>query len=212
MDCSVKQSGNICSVLKFLGIAQIVATVIMVIAAYNVEPGFSAIGSQLAIVANKCNQVIPEYRTMFEKSSASIVKQEANLIQTVRANDDIAYKLTSVGNTLEAKRGKFYWPDSLADIGADLKIYGNTVSSLSSGISEQVQILQQYKNVVFPMTLAVFDEFYELGKCAEQTSRNLSSGSHAALIITLLICGILFLLNGIGLLYIANYLRNLNNN
>ena len=133
----------------------------------------------------------------------SIIKQKESLRQAALATDDIASKLGSVGDALESKRGKFYYPDSLANIGRDLKIYSNTVAALSAVIRDQIQVLEQFKSVTLPLTLEVFDEISEFGKCSEQTAKNLASGSQAALILTLLICGLLFLLNGIGLIFIA---------
>ena len=197
---------TICAMLKYLGVAQIIATVVMVAVAYNIEPGFIAVGKQLERIASKSNVVIPEYRKLVRDTSQNIINQEANLSSAAAATDDIARKLADTGYALEKRRGGLFYPDKLADIGADLQVYGRTVSSLSNGIRAQVDVLQEYKNTVLPHTMEVFDEVYNMGQSIEQTAKNLTTGSHSALIITILLCGVLFLLNGIGLICMAHIL------
>lgn len=196
------------NVIRIIAVIQIILAVAFGFYANKIDTGVAKISRKFAASCGKTAEIIASHKIIYEKSATNIVNLQNVLDGAGDKTHVTADKFRKWGSWLqtppEGRVIKMLWPGKTASsLGFSMGEMSSHLNDVSAALHNQAQILKEYEEKVLPQTREGFNDAENALRETKIFLEKLEQNSRNNVRMVSFLAGIIFLLNGIGMLAIA---------
>ena len=199
------------NVIRIVAAIQIILAVAFAYYAGKIDPGVEKTCHNLADVCGQMEDILIAHKTTYRESANNILRFKEQLQTYSETNQNLSNVLDKYGKLLKDPKakwvGKLLMPKDLEiALGKHLVNAADILENISKSLTSQASLLADYEQNTKPMTEAGFDKATSAFKETKGRLKNIKQKTNSSVTSLAYLAGVVFLLNGIAFLLIAQAL------